>query len=106
MKLIVPLCESLEDDLINEKHEIDQLTNELFDLFEQANFKVNKTINGVNFENKLNDVYVSFYVDDKLDYKGYVTNNDFTDANYTVKGERDSVITGAIKIINIFRSEV
>lgn len=96
----------LEKDLINEHNKIEKLTFDLISMFDESDFDKTIQINGLNFSNRYKNIYASFFVDSKLNYKGYVTNDETNESNYSVKGNIDNVISAADDIIDMFYSEI
>lgn len=93
---------NLEQELQEQNKTISDLTEELIDMFDEVGFERRVTINGINFSIKKYDVYASFYVDSKLNYKGYVTKDSENSFNYQVKGNIDNVIDAADSLIDTF----
>lgn len=98
--------EDLEDELIAKQERINKLTNELITMFDEVNFNRKVTPNGISFDYTYHNVYANFYVDGKLDYKGYVTNDSDNSSNYSIKGNIDNVISAADNLIDMFFNEV
>lgn len=96
------LLEDLEDDLIQQKQEVRNITSILQDLFSEAGFIEKDSINGIAFENKDGNIRASFYIDDNLNYKGYVNDDTENSTNLSVKGNINQVVEAANKIINEF----
>ena len=104
MKFI--LVEDLETDLQLEEEQKEQVTTELIELFEENDFTSNTTVNGINFESTVGDIYASFYIDNNLNYKGYVTDKSINKSNYSVKGQMSNVLNAANKFINFFLQNI
>lgn len=100
------LVENLEDDLIQENKLIEDITNDLIAFFKENNFEISIEINGINFENTYEDIYASFYIDNKLNYKGYVTNDIDSKNTFSVKGNINTVIKNSKKLVKIFELEI
>lgn len=100
MKFI--FTENLEDELIEQEAIKSEIIKELIDLFDELNFSRKVTINGINFENKNDDIYASFYIDNYINYKGYVTNDKDDSMNYSIKGNIKNVISAANSLIDIY----
>lgn len=98
--------EDLENELIAKQERINELTNELITMFDEVNFNRRITPNGISFDYTYKNVYGNFYVDGKLNYKGYVTNDNDNSSNYSVKGDIDNVISAADNLIDMFFNEV
>lgn len=100
MKFI--FTENLEDELIEQEATKSEIIKELIDLFDESNFSRKVTINGINFENRNNNIYASFYIDNYVDYKGYVTNDKDDSMNYSIKGNIENAIFAANSLIDIY----
>lgn len=98
--------EDLETELLNKQQKINNLTNELINIFDEVNFEKKVTVNGINFENTYQNIYAGFYANNNLNYKGYVTTDKSNSSNYTVKGDIDNVIEAANNIIDMFYSQI
>lgn len=99
------LVEDLETDLKLEEEQKEQVTTELIELFEENDF-INTTVNGINFESTVGDIYASFYIDNNFNYKGYVTDTSVNKLNYSVKGQMSNVLNAANKFINFFLQNI
>lgn len=100
MKFI--FTENLEDELIELETTKSEIIKELIDLFDESNFSRKVTINGINFENRNNNIYASFYIDNYVDYKGYVTNDKDNSMNYSIKGNMENAISAANSLIDMY----
>ena len=100
MKFI--FTENLEDELIEQETAKSEIIKELIDLFDESNFSRKVTINGINFENRNNNIYASFYIDNYVDYKGYVTNDKDNSMNYSIKGNMENAIAAANSLIDMY----
>lgn len=93
---------NLEQRLVDDQIQIDEITTDLISTFDECGFEKSVQINGLNFESTKGDVYASFFVDNKLNYKGYVTTDAADNINYSVKGTIDNVMSAANNIIDMF----
>ena len=100
------LNEDLEDDLIAQAQKEDQVAYQLEQLFSDNGFEVRRSINGTSYENSEGSIRASFYVDTKMNYKGYVTDDSTNSSNFSVKGNIDGAISAANKTIDQFYSLV
>lgn len=94
--------EDLETELQDKQRNIDDITNNIIELFNEVNFESELSINGISFSNIHNNIYASFYIDDNLNYKGYITNTEDASFNYSVKGNIDTVEEAAEKLIDTY----
>lgn len=96
---------NLEQRLIDDQIRIDEITTDLISTFDECGFEKSVQVNGLNFECSKGDVYASFFVDNKLNYKGYVTTDATDNINYSVKGTIDNVMSAANDIIDMFYNQ-
>lgn len=98
--------EDLESELVDEQQKISNLTKELIDMFDEVDFNKEVTINGISFSYTYDNVYANFYVDSKLNYKGYVTTDATNSSNYSIRGSIDNVISAADSLLDMFFYEI
>lgn len=97
------ITEDLETDLIANQETINKTKKELQKLFSDANYSEESSINGTTFTKELDDVRAAFYIDDKLNYNGYVTTKV---SNFNVKGDISTVVFSANRLIDNFDYEI
>lgn len=96
---------NLEQRLIDDQIRIDEITTDLISTFDECGFEKSVQINGLNFKATKGNVYASFFVDNKLNYKGYVNTDAIDNINYSVKGTIDNVMSAANDIIDMFNDQ-
>lgn len=94
--------EDLETDLKDRQRTINDITNSIIEMFHESNFESELSINGISFTNNSDSIYASFYIDDSLNYKGYITNIEDASFNYSVKGDISTVEEAADKLIDTY----
>lgn len=93
------IFENIESELVKKQQEINEITDTIIALFDEEDFNKKVTPNGISFQKTLDQTYANFYIDEKLNYKSYITNNK---SNYSSKGKIDNVIEGAKNFIDIY----
>lgn len=93
------LVEDLEQELISKAEKENIIKYEIEKLFETNSFNIERNINGTSYSKTEDNIEASFYINDKLDYSGYVTT---ANTNFTVKGNINDALTAANKIVTQF----
>ena len=96
------LNEDLESDLVDQQKKIDEITDYLIALFDEEDFDKKITPNGISFQKRYKTIFSNFYVDEKLNYKCYITNDENNVSNYSSKGNIDNVENAAENFIMMF----
>ena len=91
------LNEDLEQELIKKQEQITAITDNLNKLFEEQGFIQVIDINGISYTFENDDINAMFYIDDDLNYKGYIQ-SETTSIN--VIGKMDTVEKDAQLIVD------
>ena len=71
-------------------------------LFREVGFNIITSVNGISFVNDNTDIKASFYVDDTLNYQGYITSDLDNHINYSISGNDRDVVKAADDFIDAF----
>ena len=71
-------------------------------LFREVGFNIVTSVNGISFVNDNTDIKASFYVDDTLNYQGYITSDLDKHINYSISGNDRDVVKAADDFIDAF----
>lgn len=103
--LKIRLVEDVLDDVKQRNKERNDILNQLRDLFTQNDFTESVEINGISFNNETESISSSFYVNDDLTYRGYITKSGNNSSNYSLKGDMNNIIKAANDLIANFLRE-
>ena len=91
------LTEDLEQELVKKQEQITDITDNLNKLFEEQGFIQVIDINGISYTFENDDINVMFYIDDELNYKGYIQSETIS---INVSGKMDTVEKDAQLIVD------
>lgn len=95
------IVEDLEQDLKQEAINNQIILNNIDVQFDEINFDKQNDVNGISYNKEIDQINASFYIDTKLNYKAYITKNDFTTS---LNGKVDTIEQAVDTFINQYNS--